>query len=123
MWGSVDSQRPAHLGAPRPHADRPASVSPRQSLGDLGGDRERPRRRGGLYIHFSPGRTITHVEVAVFLRALLRQLRGHVIVLWDGGRIHQGPDVRTLLTRCPRWHSERFPGYAPDLNPDEFIWT
>src|SRR5205809_7224107 len=30
------------LGAPRPHADHPASVSPRQSLGDLGGDCERP---------------------------------------------------------------------------------
>src|SRR2546427_716727 len=42
MWLPVDSQRPAHLGAPRPHADHPASVSPRQSLGDLGGDCERP---------------------------------------------------------------------------------
>ena len=81
------------------------------------------RRRCGLYIHFHPGSNITHVEVAVFLRALLRQLRGHVIVLWDGGSIHQGPDVRTLLTRCPRLHIERFPGYAPDLNPDEFVWA
>src|SRR5205809_7647388 len=42
MWVPVDSQRPAHLGAPRPHADHPTSVSPRQSFGDLGGDRERP---------------------------------------------------------------------------------
>jgi transposase len=54
---------------------------------------------------------------------LLRQLRGHVIVLWDGGSIHKGPDVRALLTRCPRLHVEPFPGYAPDLNPDEFVWT
>src|SRR2546425_6228365 len=65
----------------------------------------------------------THVEVAVFLRAVLRQLRGHVIVLWDGGSIHKGPDVRALLARCPRLHVESFPGYAPDLNPDEFVWT
>ena len=36
---------------------------------------------------------------------------------------HKGPDVRGLLTRCPRLHVERFPGYAPDLNPDEFVWT
>jgi transposase len=63
------------------------------------------------------------VEVAVFLRALLHQLRGHVIVLWDGGSIHRGPDVRALLARCPRWHVERFPSYAPDLNPGEFVWT
>ena len=81
------------------------------------------RRRCGLYIHFYPGSNLTHIEVAVFLRALLRQLRGHVIVLWDGGSIHKGPDVRALLTRCPRLHVEPFPGYAPDLNPDEFVWT
>ena len=81
------------------------------------------RRRCGLYIHFHPGSNITHVEVAVFLRAVLRQLRGHVIVLWDGGSNHKGPDVRALLTRCPRLHVESFPGYAPDLNPDEFVWT
>ena len=81
------------------------------------------RRRCGLYIHFHPGSNITHVEVAVFLRALLRQLRGHVIVLWDGGSIHKGPDVRALLARCPRLHVEPFPGYAPDLNPDEFVWN
>jgi hypothetical protein len=48
---------------------------------------------------------------------------GHVIVLWDRGSIHKGPDVRALLTRCPRLHVEPFPGYAPDLNPDEFVWT
>src|SRR5204862_187609 len=81
------------------------------------------RRRCGLYIHLYPGSNLTHIEVAVFLRALLRQLRGHVIVLWDGGSIHKGPDVRALLTRCPRLHVEPFPGYAPDLNPDEFVWT
>ena len=81
------------------------------------------RRRFGLYIHFYPGRNITHVEVAVFLRALLRQLRGQVIVVWDGGSIHKGPDVRALLARCPRLHVEPFPSYAPELNPDEFVWA
>jgi transposase len=81
------------------------------------------RRRVGLYIHFHPHANITSVEVTVFLRALLRHLRGHVIVLWDGGRIHKGPAVRALLTRCPRLHVEPFPGYAPDLNPDELVWA
>jgi transposase len=80
------------------------------------------RHRAGLYIHFHP-HNISHVEVAVFLRALLRHLRRQVIVLWDGGPIHKGPDVRALLHRYPRLHVERFPGYAPELNPDEFVWT
>lgn len=81
------------------------------------------RRRLGLYVHFHPDQNITHVEVAVFLRALLRHLRGQVIVLWDGGPIHKGPAVRRLRARCPRLHVERFPGYAPELNPDEFVWA
>ncbi|MBI3456077.1 MAG: transposase [Candidatus Rokubacteria bacterium] len=80
------------------------------------------RRRLGFYIHFHP-HNITHVEVAIFLRALLRHFRGHVIVLWDDGSIHKGPDVRALRTRSPRLHVEQFPGYAPELNPDEFAWT
>jgi putative transposase len=81
------------------------------------------RRRVGLYLHLHPAQNITHVEVAVFLRALLRHVRGHVIVLWDSGSIHKGPDVRALLARCPRLEVEPFPGYAPDLNPDEFVWA
>jgi len=81
------------------------------------------RRRVGLYLHCHPDTNITRAEVAVFLRALLRHLRGQVIVLWDGGSIHKGPDVRALLARCPRLHVEPFPGYAPELNPDEFVWA
>jgi transposase len=80
------------------------------------------RRHLGFYIHFHPS-NITHVEVAVFLRALLRHLRGPVIVVWDGGPIHKGADVRALLARHSRLHVERFPGYAPELNPDEFVWA
>jgi transposase len=83
-----------------------------------------PRRhRLGLYLHLHPDGNITHVEVAVFLRALLRHLRGHVIVLLDGGSIHKGSDVQALRARCPRLHVEWFPGYAPELNPDELVWA
>jgi len=81
------------------------------------------RQRVGLYIHFHPDHNLTHVEVAVFLRAVLRHLRGQVIVLLDGGSIHQGPDVHAWLGRCPRLLLERFPGYAPELNPDELVWA
>jgi transposase len=81
------------------------------------------RHRLGLYVHLYPAANITHVEVAVFLRALLRHLRGHVIVLLDRGSIHKGPDVGALRARCPRLHVEWFPGYAPELNPDELVWA
>jgi len=81
------------------------------------------RRRVGLYLHLHPGENITNVEVAIFLRALLRHLRGHVIVVLDSGSIHKGPDVQALQARCPRLHLEWFPGYAPELNPDELVWA
>ena len=80
------------------------------------------RQRCGLYAHFHLD-NITQVEVALFLRLLLRHLNGHIILLWDGGSIHQGPAVDAVLARHPRLHVERFPGYAPELNPDEFVWN
>src|SRR3989454_6171902 len=49
-----------------------------------------PRRhRYGLYAHFHCD-NISQVEVALFLRLLLRHLAGPIIVLWDGGAIHGG---------------------------------
>ena len=79
------------------------------------------RQRCGLYAHFHLA-NITHVEVAAFLRLLLRHLAGPLIVLWDGGSIHRGAAVRQLLARHPRLQIERLPAYAPELNPDEMVW-
>jgi transposase len=82
-----------------------------------------PRRtRLGLYMHVH-ATNITGAEVVVFLRHLLRHLRGPVELLWDGGPIHRRADVTAFLSRRPRLHVHRFPAYAPELNPDEFVWT
>lgn len=80
------------------------------------------RQHCGLYAHFHLA-NITHVEVAIFLRQLLRHLPGPIIVVWDGGAIHRGAAVRALLARHPRLHVERLPAYAPELNPDELVWS
>jgi transposase len=80
------------------------------------------RRHVALYFRFQ-GRNINTFDVATFLRHLLRHLRGHVILLWDKARIHRGKPIRNLLDRYPRLHVEWFPGYAPELNPAEFVWT
>jgi transposase len=78
-------------------------------------------RRLGFYCHLHL-ENITHVEVAVFLRLLLRHLRGPIMLLWDGGSIHGGADVQQVLARHPRLQVHRFPAYAPELNPDELAW-
>jgi len=31
--------------------------------------------------------------------------------------------VREFLSTAPRLKLHRFPGYAPELNPDEFVWS
>ena len=62
-------------------------------------------------------------EVAVFLRHLLRQLRGHLIVLLDNGKTHRSDPVGELLARTSRLHLVPFPPYAPELNPDEGVWN
>jgi transposase len=59
----------------------------------------------------------------VFLRELLRHLRGPVIVLLDNSSTHQGEPLRKLLRRHPRLGIEHFPSYAPELNPDEGVWS
>jgi transposase len=62
-------------------------------------------------------------EVAVFLRHLLIQIPGHLIVLLDNGQAHRGESVQELLARTTRLHLEPFPPYAPELNPDEGVWN
>ena len=80
------------------------------------------RQRLGLSCHFH-FTNISELEVVAFLRLLLRHLSGHVVLLWDGGSIHRGAAVQHLLARHPRLHVERFPAYAPELNPDEQVWN
>jgi transposase len=80
------------------------------------------RARMGLYVQFRQD-NFKAIQVATFLRHLLRHLRGHVILLWDGGQIHTGPHINSVRDAYPRLHLERFPGYAPDLNPAEQVWN
>ena len=81
------------------------------------------RQRLGLLFHTDAKHYIDAPAVADFLRALLRCLRGQVIVIWDGGSNHKGPFVRAVCAHFPRLHLERLPAYAPDLNPVEFVWS
>jgi hypothetical protein len=46
-----------------------------------------------------------------------------VVVLWDGGANHKGPEVQAFLRGNPRLRLERLPAYAPDLNPVEAVWS
>jgi transposase len=80
------------------------------------------RQHLGLYLRFQAG-SFKGVHVADCLRTLLRQLRGHVILLWDRARIHRGRAIEAVRQAYPRLHVEEFPAYAPELNPTEQLWN
>lgn len=81
------------------------------------------RRHIGLYFRCLSDANFNNVEVAGFLRHLLKHLRGFVIVIWDNGRCHKGDAMRAFLRRCKRIRIEALPPYAPEINPDEGVWN
>lgn len=83
-----------------------------------------PRRhRLGLYWQTYPQSFVNSERAADFLRALMRRLRGAVIVVWDGGPMHKGEPIAQVLHDFPRLSLERLPPYAPELNPIEYLWS
>jgi transposase len=79
------------------------------------------------------GRLFTHIQdaaftgetVVAFLRQLLRQIPGKVVVVWDGASIHRCQEVKDFLATgaARRLQLERLPAYAPELNPAEGVWN
>ena len=58
------------------------------------------------------------------LCALHRHHPGPLLVLWDRSRIHdRSQAVQAYLARHPEIVTAEFPGYAPELNPAEQVWT
>jgi transposase len=61
-------------------------------------------------------------DVVAFLKDLHRRL-GPVTVVWDRNQIHsKSKVVKAWLAKHPGVVCEDFPGYVPDLNPDEGVW-
>jgi putative transposase len=62
-------------------------------------------------------------RVVQFLRDLLAQIRGKIIVVWDNAPIHKSRAVQAFVARHPRLTVHRLPPYAPELNPVEALWS
>ena len=59
----------------------------------------------------------------VFLQQLRTHHTGPLIVIWDNGPAHHGPEIREYLTTPDlKLRLVALPGYSPDFNPDEAIW-
>lgn len=80
-------------------------------------------RRLGLYFATEPDGFFTADKVVEFLRALLKHLRGRVVVVWDRGGNPKGPAIRKFLARNRRLRLEMLPPWAPELNPVGPVWS
>jgi transposase len=78
----------------------------------------------GKLLMMEQERSFKSQDVVRFLRHLLGQIPGKLLVIWDGSPIHRGRAVKDFLASRAslRLQLEQLPGYAPDLNPDEGIW-
>jgi transposase len=78
---------------------------------------------GRLYLMMKE-RSFKGPDVVQFLKGLLEEIVGKVMVIWDGAPIHRSKAVKAFLTQgaAARLRLEPLPAYAPELNPDEGIW-
>src|SRR5581483_10965840 len=82
-----------------------------------------PRRRSQANLDKSdPDQNINADRALGFLRQLLRQVRGNLLVIWDGSGPHLARKVEAFLYCHLRLYLEYFPPYAPELNPVEYAW-
>ena len=68
--------------------------------------------------------TIKGIQVTEYLRQLLREIDSHIVLLWDGARIHKSQVVKEFLeVNSRRITAFMLPPYYPRFNPVEFLWS
>jgi len=84
--------------------------------------RYRSRTRG--YFRLYPKENINAAKCREFLRQLLGNVRGPLIVVWDRLNAHRSVKVQKFVASTGgRLTLEHFPPYAPELNPIEYGWA
>jgi transposase len=80
------------------------------------------RQRISTYWQFYDDNVVA-TDVVAFLRSLHRQQGRNLIVVLDRFNVHRKA-IRLLQESDASWlHVEWLPGYAPDLNPVEAMWS
>ena len=75
-----------------------------------------------FYFRFFAG-SIKAPQLVMFLQALTQQIRGKLLIVWDGLPAHRSRYVRNYVESLGgRLVLERLPAYAPELNPVEYLF-
>ena len=79
--------------------------------------------RGEFWAATYTGKLNAEAFVA-FLQNFIKGRRGKIILVIDGHPAHTAKRVdRYVETLAGRLELERLPSYAPELNPDEYVWA
>lgn len=81
------------------------------------------RDRIRLYFRLHPDTNINSDLVIGFLRQLIRQLDGPIVLLWDRLLAHRAQNVGVFIQDTSGLHTDFLPPYAPELNPVENVWA
>lgn len=80
----------------------------------------RPR----IFFRLQPGSMNKH-DFIDFLKDIKLELKGKkLLLIWDGLPAHRAKKVTEYIALQRSWlRVERYPAYAPELSPVEFIWS
>lgn len=93
----------------------------RSVIGAIAGTPQRGKPR--LFLRITKG-TVRSPHVQRYLQHLRRHIRGKVMLVWDGLAAHRSKIVKVYTEQQKSWLTiHRFPAYAPELNPQEYVWS
>jgi transposase len=76
-----------------------------------------------LMFYMQP-QSIKSQDIIAFLEALHQQIDGKIVLIWDSFTCHRSKIVKEHIASCRDWlRVERFPVYAPELNPVEYLFS
>ncbi|AFZ67715.1 transposase [Deinococcus peraridilitoris DSM 19664] len=77
----------------------------------------------GKFLQHTHVGAIKAPQVVAFLEHVLDHVPGTIVVVLDQAMIHRAKCVSELVEQHPRLSLEYLPGYAPELNPIEWLWA
>jgi transposase len=83
------------------------------------------QKRTGLYFELLPdNKNVEAIDTVSFLKELKRHLPKKLTIIWDRSKVHDHANVvKNFLAKHRSIVTEKFPAYAPELNPDEGVWA
>jgi len=68
--------------------------------------------------------SIKYPAVIRCLKEFRRHVKGRILLVWDGLTPHWAKETKLFIRSQKHWLTvKRFPSYAPELNPVEYLWS